>query len=144
MPIKTHPKKGSIIRCDFNQGFVDPEMVKLRPVIVISPPIENFRPRLCTVVALSTTPPKHIMPYHLEIKLDKQLPKPYDKVASMWVKGDMINAVGFHRLDLLKYSGRDDAGKRKYYLETVSDEQMKQIHKAILSGLGLARLTKNL
>ncbi|MEQ9178418.1 MAG: type II toxin-antitoxin system PemK/MazF family toxin, partial [Nitratireductor sp.] len=33
--------------CDFNTGFRVPEMVKRRPVVVISPKIKA-RPRLCT------------------------------------------------------------------------------------------------
>ncbi|QQG36900.1 MAG: type II toxin-antitoxin system PemK/MazF family toxin [Micavibrio aeruginosavorus] len=49
MSIAEHPNKGSILLCDFNHGFVAPEMVKRRPVIVISPKIHG-RVGLCTVV----------------------------------------------------------------------------------------------
>lgn len=71
-------------------------MVKRRPVIVLSPKI-SARPGLCTVVALSTSPPKPIMAYHCQVDFDPPLP---DRMASkgVWVKGDMVAAVGFHRL----------------------------------------------
>ena len=63
MAIREHPPTGSILMCDFNAGFREPEMVKRRPVVVISPKI-RARPGLCTVVALSTTVPAPVMDYH--------------------------------------------------------------------------------
>ncbi|MCA3277869.1 MAG: type II toxin-antitoxin system PemK/MazF family toxin [Roseomonas sp.] len=66
MPLQHHPKIGSILICDFNKGFVAPEMVKRRPVIVISPPI-NVRHRLCTIIPISTEPPKIVMRYHVDL-----------------------------------------------------------------------------
>jgi len=58
MAINEHPVSGTILMCNFAPGFQQPEMVKRRPVIVISPKISR-RPNLCTVVALSTTAPSH-------------------------------------------------------------------------------------
>lgn len=74
--IREHPKIGTILICDFDQGFKEPEMVKRRPVIVVSPKIST-RPGLCTVVALSTTEPRPKMPFHCEIDLDPPLPPPW-------------------------------------------------------------------
>jgi mRNA interferase MazF len=96
MPIKEHPLLGSILMCDFSSGFREPEMVKRRPVVVISPKIRQ-RPKLCTIVALSTTAPYPVMPYHCQIDIEPDLPMPLAS-RGLWVKGDMINAVGFHRL----------------------------------------------
>jgi uncharacterized protein YifN (PemK superfamily) len=141
MAIKEHPGIGTILICDFDQGFKEPEMVKRRPVIVISPKI-SVRAGLCTVVALSTTEPSPEMPYHCQITLDPPLPHPWGDMAR-WVKGDMVAAVGFHRLDLPRF-GKDGSGKRIYRFAAVSDEDLRQVRQCVLSALGLAQLTKHL
>ena len=141
MAIREHPAPGTILVCDFNQGFREPEMVKRRPVVVISPKI-GLRPRLCTVVSLSTKAPLHRMPYNCEIIVEPKLPPPWDADA-MWVKGDMIYAVGFHRLDLIRIN-KDETGKRIYLFDTITTEQMKAIRKCVLCSLGMTSLTRHL
>lgn len=142
MAIAEHPAPGTILLCNFDYGFVPPEMVKRRPVIVVSPKI-SLRPRLCTVIPLSTEPPQVRMPYHIElVDIAPALPEPWD-TGPNWVKGDMVYSVSFDRLDLIRY-GKDRNGKRVYRYETVTDEQMKQIRTCILSALGLGALTKHL
>jgi len=141
MAIKFHPARGTILICDFNTGFCPPEMVKRRPVIVISNPIRS-RANLCTVVALSTTPPKKRMPYHAELILRERLPHPYGR-KTMWIKGDMINVVAFHRLTLM-FSGRDSEGKRQYITAPVSPDNLALMESRVLHGLGLSRLTKHI
>jgi mRNA interferase MazF len=141
MPIREHPLSGSILICDFNTGFREPEMVKRRPVVVISPKI-GLRPGLCTVVALSETAPSPRMPYHCQIDIDPPLPSPLRSVG-VWVKGDMINAVGFHRLDLVRI-GKDFRGKRQYRYEPLSYENIMKIRECVLKGLGMSSLTKHL
>ena len=91
-----HPPRGSIIRCDFSQGFSEPEMVKNRPVIVLTPRIKD-RPGLCTVAALSGTPPEKVMPCHAQTDIMPVLPTPFES-KGIWVKGDMVNAVSYIRL----------------------------------------------
>lgn len=98
MPIKEHPFVGSILLCDFNSGFREPEMVKRRPVVVLSPKIAA-RPGLCTVVALSETEPHPRLPYHCQIDIRPKLPDGFNS-DGVWVKGDMIYAVGFTVLTL--------------------------------------------
>jgi len=61
MPLKFQPKAGSVVICDFH-GFVVPEMVKKRPVVIIAKHKHNSQ--LVTVVPLSTTQPKPVAPYH--------------------------------------------------------------------------------
>lgn len=141
MPIHEHPEKGSILLCDFTNGFKNPEMDKLRPVIVLSPKIKA-RPHLCTVVSLSTTAPDKEMPYHAQIDINPPLPKKYDS-KGLWIKGDMVNAVGFHRLDFIRI-GKDLTGKRIYYYKTISEEQLKLVKACVLRGMGLQNLTKHL
>lgn len=141
MAIKAHPNIGTILTCDFNMGFREPEMVKRRPVVVISPAIA-WRPGLYTVVGLSTTPPAPPRPYHSLLVLDPPLPPPWDTV-EMWVKGDMIAAVGFHRLDHVRI-GRDEANRRRYRVDPLSKEQIKDVQRCVLNSIGLFRLTKHL
>ena len=85
MTIREHPPAGSILMCDFTSGFRPPEMVKVRPVVVISPKIAA-RPGLCTIVALSTTAPDPVMPYHCQIDIRPRLPD-WMQSDGVWVKG---------------------------------------------------------
>jgi uncharacterized protein YifN (PemK superfamily) len=140
--INEHPATGTLLLCDFRNGFKEPEMVKLRPVVVISPKI-SVRPKLCTVVPLSTQPPQIKMAYHYELaSINPALPPPYNEGPN-WIKGDMVVSVGFHRLDFFRY-GKDWLGKRVYRYEILPPEDLKAIRCCVLSGLGLAALTKNL
>ena len=138
MPIKEHPSPGTILICDFT-GMKEPEMVKRRPVVVISPKI-TARSGLCTVVALSTVRPGKIMPYHLELTL--ALPPPWDGGPN-WLKGDMVYAMSFHRLDFVRL-GKSFGGQRQYLYKPLPDMQMRAIRRCVLHGLGLSALTKHL
>jgi uncharacterized protein YifN (PemK superfamily) len=141
MGIAEHPALGTVLMCDFNAGYRVPEMVKRRPVVVMSPKI-HARPGLCTVVALSTDAPDPVMAYHCQIDIRPELPKPWSS-DGVWVKGDMLNTVGFHRLDLIRL-GKNQQGKRIYLLEPLSAEIIKQIRLCLLMGMGLGILTKHL
>lgn len=141
MPIQEHPRLGTVVMCDFGAGFKEPEMVKRRPVVVISPKIAG-RPYLCTVVALSTTAPSPALPYHCQIALRPRLPPPLQS-DGVWVKGDMVNAVGFHRLDLIRL-GKDRNGKRVYLYDPLSADIIKEIRACMLRAMGLWALTNSL
>ena len=142
MSIAEHPRTGTILVCDFDTGFREPEMVKRRPVVAISPRI-SARPGLCTVVPLSTRPPRFPADYHCELAtLEPPLPPPWDKGPS-WVKGDMIAAIGLRRLDFMRV-GRDPDGKRRYRYDVLPARDIRRIRACVLAGLGLAGLTKHL
>ena len=141
MGIRHHPKIGTIVLCDFSSGFTPPEMTKKRPTIIISKPI-RARPNLCTVVAISTSKPTKVMPYHVEIDLPFSLSRPFD-AKRVWVKGDMINAVGFHRIDLFRL-GRDRNGKRNYLTQPLPADLVALVQSRVLHSLGLSTLTKHL
>jgi mRNA interferase MazF len=142
MPITFHPPQGAIVLCDFQTGFKVPEMVKRRPVVIISPPI-SVRGRLCTIVPLSTEPPNPVMPYHHQLtNLQPNLPAPYD-TGPNWLKGDMIVSVSFDRLELFRY-GKDRYGDRVYRLESLPPDDWKIVQGCVLSGLGFASLKKYL
>lgn len=116
-------------------------MVKKRLGIVLSPKIAA-RPQLCTVVPLSLTQPAKIMPYHKLIAMPFQLPAFWGQ-QNRWVKGDMVNAVGFHRVDLLRL-GKGADGKRTYQMLPVPDQLMAEVRRCVLHGMGLSKLTKHL
>jgi len=139
MPIQEHPTTGSILMCDF-RGFIEPEMVKRRPVIVLSPRIVT-RAGLCTVVCLSTTPPNVIQPFHCQISIDPPLPAHFQS-EGVWVKGDMVYSVSFSRLDLIR-TGKLN-GKRTYYYNVLSNDTLKNVRMCVLRGMGLSTLTRHL
>ena len=141
MPISEHPIPGTIIMCDFKQGFREPEMTKRRAVVVVSPKIA-MRPGVCTVVCLSTTAPDPKMPYHAQIDIRPKLPDPLES-DGVWIKGDMIYAVGFHRLDLIRI-GKKANGDRIYRFDILDNEQMKLIKTCVLRSIGLNTLTRHL
>jgi uncharacterized protein YifN (PemK superfamily) len=141
MPIHEHPATGAILMCNFDGGFRVPEMVKRRPVVVLSPKIRG-RHHLCTVVSLSTDTPDPIMPYHCQIDIRPRLPAPWES-DGVWVKGDMVNAVGFHRLDLIR-AGKDIRGNRLYRYDPLDIEIIKQIRSCVLRAMGMSVLTKHL
>jgi len=140
MPLKFHPEPGTLLICDFD-GFRVPEMVKRRPIVVISPRLKR-RDGLLTVAPLSTTPPDPIMDYHCEIELAEALPAPFDS-PRMWVKADMIYNVSFDRLELVR-TARDHTGKRRYLTKRLPAADLIKIHRCVLIGLGLPHLTKHL
>lgn len=142
MAINEHPHLGTLLLCDFSAGFKEPEMVKRRPVVIISPKI-SVRARLCTVVPISTQEPMPKMPYHYELTdICPALPAPYDEGPN-WVKGDMVISVGFHRLDFIRM-GKDRYGQRLYRYETLPDDDIRKIRSCVLCSLGMGYLTKHL
>ncbi|MBM3084813.1 type II toxin-antitoxin system PemK/MazF family toxin [Chelatococcus daeguensis] len=139
MPLKFHPEPGTVLICDFDSGFREPEMVKRRPVVVISPRLKR-RTGLVSVVPLSTTPPDPIEDYHCEVRMEPPLPKPFDSPTA-WVKADMLYTVGFQRLELVR-TGRDQYGKRKYLTPVLAPAELARIQHCVLVALGLSGLTK--
>lgn len=140
MAIQFHPEQGTILACDFT-GFIPPEMIKRRPVVVVSPRLRK-RGGLCAVVPLSTTPPNPVCPYHFKLHVTPALPSPYDS-AFHWVKADMVYTVAFDRLHLL-FNGKDESGRRKYDVRVVDKADLMKIQACVLHGLGLTRLTSYL
>ncbi|ATQ67403.1 MULTISPECIES: type II toxin-antitoxin system PemK/MazF family toxin [Methylosinus] len=142
MALKFPPKMGMIVICDYTTGFREPEMVKERLAVVISPRLP-YRDRLCTVVPLSTTPARAGIHYQCRIELPVDAPPPYEGRIK-WAKADMLATVSFDRLGL-PYTGRDRAtGMRKYLQITVSNEDLRRVHRAVLFAIGLDSLTKGM
>ena len=142
MTIAEHPHQGSLVVADYSTGgFKEPEMVKKRLAIVLSPKIKS-RHKLCTIVPLSLSEPEPVMPYHCQIDVPFKLPREWGNM-ERWVKGDMVNSVGFHRLNLLRL-GKDACGVRIYQYETLPPELFIKVRRCVLHGMGLSTLTKHL
>lgn len=129
--IQFQPRAGQILVCNFGLGFKKPEMIKVRPVLVISPH-QRFWTRLCVVVPISSRPPGEIKPYHYKLP-DGAVPG--GKYAESWIKGDLVIAVGHHRLDRLR------TGFRKYETPRVSDEVLREARRCVLHAAGMHSLT---
>ena len=134
MALRFHPEQGTIVICDF-VGLKEPEMVKRRPAIIISPRIRH-REMLCTVAPFSTTKPKKVMPYHFELVLAEPLPAPYNS-KSQWVKGDMVYTVSLGRLHL-PFDGKNADGKRNLVLRVIDGQDFENIKECVRKGLGLS------
>ena len=120
MPLKFQPKAGSVVICDFH-GFVAPEMVKKRPVVVIAKHKHNSG--LVTVVPLSTTHPNPVAPYHHRLKENPLPDKPKDLVT--WAKCDMVVTVSLARLDRYKVA------KREYVVPSIPAEELEAIRHCV-------------
>lgn len=133
MTVVFHPTQGTIVRVDLNEGFRPPEMVKRRPCIILSPQLPD-RPQLCTIVPLSTTVPNRVRAHHLEVHFDPPLPYPYDS-PTMWLKGDIVLTVAFHRLRLL-FSKKAN-GARVYDTRVLEPDVFQAVQACVRAGLGL-------
>ena len=134
MALQFHPNPGTFLVCDF-QGFRAPEMVKKRPVLVLSPRFRR-RYRLVTVVPLSTTPPEPVEPYHVLLKLHAPLHPDKWPEREIWVKCDMIYAVSFARLDPIRLR-RDQFGKWHYSRMQLNEADLLKVRKAVAYSIGL-------
>ncbi|MBA4363998.1 MAG: hypothetical protein C0411_25175 [Pseudomonas sp.] len=127
MPLLYQPKEGSVLICDF-RGYEVPEMIKVRPVVVIRKHKTNSL--LVTVVPLSTTAPDRILDHHLELQSHLQGASPV-----CWAKCDMVATVSLSRLDRIK--SRDRHGKRIYVISHLETDEFYAIKVAVRSALGL-------
>jgi mRNA interferase MazF len=132
MAITFHPEPRMVLVCDFTTGFKEPEMVKVRPVIVLSPQRNNRE--TCIVVPLSTVEPDPIQGFRH--RLDPgSLPQRFRNEVS-WVKGDMVTTVALHRLDRVR-SGKNKAGTRLYVAHKVMEIDWAATQHAVAIALGL-------
>lgn len=112
MALSYYPTPGEIALCNYGTGFVAPEMVKLRPAVIVSPRLRK-KGNLVAVVPLSTTAPSPAEHHHCHLVLTVPLPKPYD-APQMWAKCDMVATVALSRLDRFR-DGRAPGGNARRY-----------------------------
>jgi uncharacterized protein YifN (PemK superfamily) len=125
MPLHFQPKPRSVVMCDF-VGFIAPEMVKVRPVVILARHKHNRN--LVTVVPLSTTEPTKIEDHHHELSTNPLPDKPH---TSCWAKCDMVATVSLVRLD------RYHIGRNQYVVPEVNDIDFVAIKEGVASALQL-------
>jgi uncharacterized protein YifN (PemK superfamily) len=135
MAIRFPVTPGTIVLCDYTTGFRPPEMVKRRPVVVVSPRLPH-RDGLCTIVPLSSTPPNHDVDYQCALYIEPPLPAPF-QLQHCWAKADMFATVAFERLDLFRTQRDPISGKRRYIQPRVNAEDLARIRTCILRAIGL-------
>lgn len=141
MPLQTkdaglqfHPHAGTLLMCDF-RGHIEPEIVKRRPVIVVTPRLP-YRSHLCMVVPTSTTPPDHPQPYHVRLSRNYHPNETGD--LPVWAKCDLVQSVSMRRLDRFK------VGPRRYLSPKISAADLTAVRRGLLHALGFPALTKSL
>lgn len=111
--------------CDF-AGYVLPEMVKVRPVVVIARNRRNRR--LVTVVPLSTTAPDAPDAHHPALSAN---PLPGRERIACLAKCDMVATVSLARLDRFRTE------RRLYVTPLLPAPDFQAIKRAVASALGL-------
>jgi uncharacterized protein YifN (PemK superfamily) len=110
MALLSFPRAGQIYVCDF-AGFKEPEMVKPRPVIVVSPRLP-YRSQIAAIVPISLTPPRHNLPFCYRLS-ENYHPEEADDLPC-WAKADMLLNLGLYRLSPFK------VGRRRYVYPSLS------------------------
>ncbi|HEX7326333.1 MAG TPA: type II toxin-antitoxin system PemK/MazF family toxin [Rhodanobacteraceae bacterium] len=134
MALLHHPNIGDVLVCNFPYCLVAPEMIKARPVVVVSRQLPG-RPWLCTIVPLSTTAPHPVQPYHCEVATPG-IPAPFDS-ATKWAKADMVYTFSLERLARFRCPGRDADNKRRYVTGRVSMDDLAKIKECVKRALSL-------
>ncbi|HBM2887645.1 TPA: type II toxin-antitoxin system PemK/MazF family toxin [Klebsiella oxytoca] len=131
MGLKFQPSVRSVLMCDF-RGLVVPEIVKIRPVIVVAR--NRYNNQLVTVVPVSTTAPALARECHHELMVN---PMPGNEHISSWVKCDMLMTVSLSRLDRIKTKTWEG---RSYVVPQITVEEFECVKRAILHGIGMSYL----
>ena len=126
MALNFYPRAGQIYIADFSR-FVQPEMCKVRPVVVVSPRLP-YRSEIVAIVPLSTTAPIHSLPFC--VRLSRNYMPGEDKSLPVWAKCDMLLNVGMHRLSAIK------VGRRKYEYPCLTADDLQAVKDGVLWGLG--------
>jgi mRNA interferase MazF len=128
VPLSFHPGPGTIVICDYTTGFQAPEMVKIRPVVVISP--RRRAAQLVTVVPLSSVQPSPAEPWHHLLS-----PGAYPPARGpIWAKCDMVATVALSRLDRVKIK---QGGIRSYCVYRIAPADLSAIMAGVKAALGL-------
>ena len=130
MPINFNPRAGQILVCNLND-FREPEMNKVRPVMVISPRLQ-YRGEIVAFVPISTTPPRYPQPFH--VQLSKNYHPEEDDDYPCWAKCDMVLNLSRSRLSGFKI------GRRKFELPQATGDDLAAVRRGVLYGLGMQAL----
>ena len=123
MAIDFHPRPGMVLICNFETGFVPPEMVKPRRVVIVSRG-EHNKYGLCTVLPFSTTPPITEQRFH--VKFDPGTYPFLHQTLPCSAKCNMINTLSTSRLDRIRVRGR-------YMSPSLESDDLAKIYEAMLT-----------
>lgn len=121
MPIPYHPDRGEILICNFDDQAVGAEIIKRRPVVVISPRSAQHS-SLCMVVPLSTTQPNPPRAWHHSLAHVRITG--WQASAPMWAKCDLVSTVSFQRLNKPYVKLRSG---RNYVTHKLSDQDLNAV-----------------
>jgi uncharacterized protein YifN (PemK superfamily) len=128
MGIPFIPRAGMVLMCDFATGFIAPEMVKVRPVVVLSK--RRWNRRTCIVIPCSS-----ITAFGA---LRVTVPLPRRKYAFLrqdsWAKCDCPYTVSLRRLRALRDSRAYAMDSRRTMLEPAD---LLRIRKCVVKAIGL-------
>lgn len=111
--------------CNFKTGFKPPEMIKVRPVVIVS----RKHDQVCTVVPLSTVESYEHSPCYVEIS-PESLPRPLSS-RRCWAKCDMLSTVAHWRLDRIQEGKHPRTGQRLYTSPLITPEDLAKIRAGI-------------
>jgi mRNA interferase MazF len=129
MSLQFHPKPGAIVLADFPTDYLHGEMVKRRPVIVVSKRFVRGRQACATVVPISMTAP-HVVEAHHVVVPATAMPKGLrDKAGTRFAICNCVNTLSLARMDLV--AGPRIGGRRSYETTQVSSELLLVVRRAV-------------
>ncbi|MHB1302435.1 MAG: type II toxin-antitoxin system PemK/MazF family toxin [Acidiphilium sp.] len=128
--LQYHPQQGEVLICDFTTGFQPPEMVKKRPVVIVSPRRRDSA--LVIVVPLSSVEPQPCQPWHYALPQGAYPPAR----STMWAKCDMVYTVALRRLDRVM-TRHTITGKRVYQSYALPPDALAGVLAGIRAAMGL-------
>ncbi|WP_168707785.1 type II toxin-antitoxin system PemK/MazF family toxin [Sphingopyxis sp. PAMC25046] len=132
MALNFYPRAGQVLMCSFS-GFVEPEMIKPRPVVVVSPRLPR-RSQIVTVVPISLTEPVPLMPYQVRLSKNYHPDEPDD--LPCWAIADHVMNLGLYRLSGFKI------GRRKWATPQMTGDDLAAVRDGVLHGLGMFPVAK--
>lgn len=136
MALKFPPPVGQVLLCEFPSSLTPPEMVKTRPIVVVTPLLKG-RSGLVGIVPLSTTAPDPICSHHCRVAISS-MPRPLQATTlQVWAKCDMVYTFCLARLDRFK-SGKDrNSGKRLYDSGQLTGVEMDAVRRCVAAAFGI-------
>jgi uncharacterized protein YifN (PemK superfamily) len=120
------PAPGSIVICNF-EGYLRPEMVKKRRVVVVSP-MRTFKymsDATVLIVPLSEVQPVPALPWHHLIPGGR-----YAGLRTCWAKGDLVAHVGLARLDRIFHDGN-------WAIPVMYENDLAAVRRAVVCVVGI-------
>lgn len=134
MPLSYYPPYGEVVQCDF-KGMIMPEVVKLRPVVVVGPRLKNGGD-LVRIVPLSTSQRPNPHPWQVKVTLLKQLPEPFDSLEAYALCNHVFTAAR-SRLDRFKMPRPRYGGRPQRIVSGISKDDLCLVRAGILTATKL-------